>query len=166
MIIGDLDSLLPGKVDEIRNRSIKIIKHPAEKNESDLELAIDTAVKMNPSKIIILGATGKRTDQTLLNIFLLLKYDKINITIKNIREEIFLASNNKEIYAPSGATVSLIPLTTEVSGIVTEGFMYELHDEPLRKASSRGMSNVLIEPPGRIRYKRGKLLLIVNKEEV
>ncbi len=166
LIVGDLDSISPQKLAFAREQGIEIREFPSEKDESDLELAIEEALRLTPGKIIILGATGGRLDHTLFNILLLLKYDNKNITIKSIREEIFLADKKTDINAPQGTTVSLVPLTTEVKGITAEGFKYPLKDESLYMASSRGLSNVLIDGKGKLSYEKGKLLVIINKTGV
>ena len=166
LILGDMDSVSPEKLHSARDQGIQIREFPAEKDESDLELAIDESIRMNPDRIVILGATGGRMDHTLFNILLLLKYDNINITIKSIREEIFLADKKTEINAPIGTTVSLVPLTTEIKGIVAEGFKYPLKGESLYMASSRGLSNILTGGRGTVSFEEGKLLVIINKTEV
>lgn len=166
LIVGDLDSISPENLNLARRQGIEIREFPTEKDESDLELAIEEALLLKPEQIIILGAGGGRMDHTLFNILLLLKYDNINITIKSIGEEIFLADKKTEINAPKGTTVSLVPLTTEVNGIVAEGFKYPLKGESLIMASSRGLSNILTNGRGKLSYEEGKLLVIVNKTEV
>ena len=49
---------------------VEILRHPRDKDETDLELAILTALKRNPKEIIVLGAFGKRLDMTLANVLL------------------------------------------------------------------------------------------------
>lgn len=166
LIVGDLDSISPETLTFAREQGIEIREFAVEKDESDLELAIEEALGLHPNRIIILGATGGRMDHTLFNILLLLKYDNINITIKSIREEIFLADKKTEINEPKGTTVSLVPLTTEVNGIVAEGFKYPLKGESLFMASSRGLSNILTDGRGIVSFEEGKLLVIINKTEV
>jgi thiamine pyrophosphokinase len=68
-IIGDMDSLpsyfQPSTFDG------ELILFPKDKNETDLELAIDHALTLQPDQILILAALGGRMDQTLANISLL-----------------------------------------------------------------------------------------------
>lgn len=66
-IVGDLDSLDYA----IRERFKERIIHIPEQETNDLTKAFDYSAGLNPSKITILGATGKREDHTIGNISLL-----------------------------------------------------------------------------------------------
>ena len=69
-IVGDLDSLSPA----FRKRYAGILTRIAEQDDNDLTKAFHVALAMEPSRIMILGATGRREDHTLGNISLLLDY--------------------------------------------------------------------------------------------
>ena len=69
-IVGDLDSLSPA----FRERYADRITHIAEQDDNDLTKAFHMALPLSPSRITILGATGKREDHTLGNISLLIDY--------------------------------------------------------------------------------------------
>ena len=69
-IVGDLDSLSA----EFRERYADRITQISEQDDNDLTKAFHLALTMAPSRITIVGATGKREDHTLGNISLLLDY--------------------------------------------------------------------------------------------
>ena len=69
-IVGDLDSLSP----DFQARYADRITHIAEQDDNDLTKAFHLALTLSPSRITILGATGKREDHTLGNVSLLLDY--------------------------------------------------------------------------------------------
>jgi thiamine pyrophosphokinase len=164
LIMGDLDSVDKDKVEYARKTGIPIRTFPAKKDESDLELALEEAVKMNPSQINIAGAMGKRFDHTLFNIMLLFKYVKkgLLITVLGNEEEIFIAENNINIENRKGKTVSLLPFTPEVTNVRIEGFYYPLEGEILHMGSTRGLSNIITKDSASIRYDEGLLLVILN----
>ena len=67
VIIGDLDSL--------RGRSVPCrVIHDADQNTNDLEKAMAYCAKQGWRKPVIVGATGKREDHTLGNVFRALDY--------------------------------------------------------------------------------------------
>ena len=67
VIIGDLDSL--------RGRSVPCrVIHDADQNTNDLEKAVAYCAKQGWRKPVIVGATGKREDHTLGNVFRALDY--------------------------------------------------------------------------------------------
>ena len=69
-IVGDLDSLSS----VFRERYASILTLISEQDDNDLTKAFHLALTLQPSRITILGATGKREDHTLGNISLLLDY--------------------------------------------------------------------------------------------
>ena len=70
-IIGDLDSLNAEQVEEFALAGVEILRFPVDKDETDLELALNWCVDKGASSIIIFGALGGRFDQTLANVYLL-----------------------------------------------------------------------------------------------
>ena len=66
-IIGDMDSISP----ELKNNYEDMLIHIADQNENDLRKALKWAENNGAKKASILGATGKRDDHSLANIFTL-----------------------------------------------------------------------------------------------
>ena len=48
LIIGDLDSANHNAVQQFQSQGIEVRKYPEDKDETDLELALDAALAMNP----------------------------------------------------------------------------------------------------------------------
>ena len=69
-IVGDLDSLSA----DFRERYADRIIHIAEQDDNDLTKAFHLALSLEPARITIVGATGRREDHTLGNVSLLLDY--------------------------------------------------------------------------------------------
>ena len=70
-IIGDMDSLAPQQVQAFAADDAIIRRHPPEKDETDLELALLHCADIGAVSVTILGGLGGRFDQTLANILLL-----------------------------------------------------------------------------------------------
>jgi thiamine pyrophosphokinase len=158
IIIGDLDSL---NVERLTFNA-EIIQSPADKNETDLELAIQHALTLNPEQIIILAALGGRLDQTLGNIALVSNVQRStsNVRLDDGIEEVFFCHDEYTIKGTSGDTVSLIPWQGEVTGIVTTGLKWTLQNEILYPHKTRGISNEMMNDTATIQIKSGLLLII------
>src|ERR1051326_5659450 len=80
-IVGDFDSLsLP--VEDFRERGSQILQVPAEKDETDTELAIEVAIEHGASEITILGGLGgERFEHTMANVLLLAAFKSLPIRI-------------------------------------------------------------------------------------
>jgi thiamine pyrophosphokinase len=161
LVIGDLDSLETRTIRLIKKQQIEIIQHPVDKDETDLELAINEAVKRKHREVLVIAATGGRLDQILANILLLVKVsDPMKIQFSNGNEEVFVIHRHAVLRGQSGETVSLIPVNGTAGGITTSGLKYLLKNEDLEPGSTRGISNEMLGTLAQVRLRKGKLLCI------
>jgi len=164
VLIGDMDSVSPSVVEALREGRCRLLRHPANKDETDLELALLEAVSMGAKRITVLGALGGRIDHTLANILLLTipQLANVEVVIRDDRCRLYVLRQAQagEIHGEVGDTVSLIPLGGDAEGITTSGLEYPLHGETLRFGPARGVSNVLLEPTARISLRKGMLLVV------
>lgn len=165
-IIGDMDSIDADTLEYFYRKGSTILRHPGEKDETDTQLALEYAIKLQPRDIFIFGALGGRIDHSLANISLLIMGDKAGVRMRIIDEtcELFVISRSVSIEGQKGQTVSLLPLSTEVTGITLEGFEYPLSDGVMELGNPYGISNRLTSEQGRISIQSGYLLVIRNFE--
>ncbi|RMG88026.1 MAG: thiamine diphosphokinase, partial [Chloroflexi bacterium] len=133
-LIGDMDSLSPSEVDAIAAAGADVLRFPAEKAETDLELALYHAVEHGAKWIRVIGATGGRIDQTLANMYLLALPHLEGVDVRFVagKQDIrLLRSGEYEFVGAKGDTLSLLPLTPSVDNIFTENLYYPLHGESL-----------------------------------
>ena len=164
VVVGDMDSLPANFQTSTFNG--EIILYPKDKNETDLELAIDHALTLNPAQILILAALGGRMDQTLANIALLsnLQLATRNVKLTDGVEEIFFCRDQAKVEGRSGDIVSLIPWQGEVTGVFTENLRWHLHHETLYPDKTRGISNEMTADIATIQIRSG-LLLITHRTQ-
>ena len=162
VVVGDLDSLDEAAQARLKAMGCRLVVYPTAKDWTDLELALKLAAQEGATEIVILGALGGRLDQELANILLLLlpELQDISARIADDRPEIFVARGQAEIAGQSGDVVSLIPLGGDAEGIVTEGLLYPLSDEPLLSGPARGVSNVMTGRKARVTLRSGTLLIV------
>src|SRR4051794_26949555 len=58
LAVGDFDSVDPMTMIDLRAAHAEIEAHPAAKDQSDLELALDRAVEREPDRIVVIGGHG------------------------------------------------------------------------------------------------------------
>lgn len=167
--MGDFDSIDDNQKEKIHKNAPHILTYPTEKNETDLELAINKAIQLNPSKVYLFGVTGGRLDHALINIHLLSQI--IQHRIKGI---IIDKWNYIELTNPGTHTVyqddyypyiSFVPFSTPVSNLTLTHFKYPLSNYELHLGSSRCISNELIGTFGTFSYKAGNLLAIKSRDK-
>jgi thiamine pyrophosphokinase len=164
VIIGDLDSVTREEKQKLHEADTQIILFPRDKNETDLELAIQHAVDMKLDQVVIVGALGGRLDQTLGNLALLsdLRLLTFDLRLDDGVEETFFCRDQAEVHGRSGDIVSLIPWGAPVEGVRTEGLRWPLSDETLYPYKTRGISNELMGETATVQIRSG-LLLIVHR---
>lgn len=162
IIIGDLDSIDPVDLATFQENGIDVRQFPAQKDETDLELAIQYVLDLGFERIFLCGATGGRTDHFLGNLLLFSNPNFIGkkITILSDKSEIFYCTKNQQIVGNQGDIVSLIPISDKVTGISTSGLEFQLNDEDLIRWSSRGISNVMLDDVAQVKFETGSLLCV------
>ncbi len=162
-VVGDMDSLNEAELVELKAKDVELLRHPAEKDENDLELALKLAVERGATWIRILGALGGRLDQTLANIYLLALPE-----LRGLDVQIVSGSQSTQLLYPgehtlAGAindTVSLLPVSGPVTDIHTDKLYYPLQGESLAFGPARGISNVMTAPQAQVRFSTGLLLVV------
>jgi thiamine pyrophosphokinase len=161
IIIGDLDSAT-FDLQPLTDAGTQIIQHPRDKNETDLELALDHAIGLDCREIIIVAALGGRLDQTLGNIAILsdARLSTFDLRLDDGVESASFCRARSEVQGRRGDLVSLIPWGGEVTGVRTEGLRWPLSDETLVPHKTRGISNEMTGDVAHIQIASGLLLVI------
>ena len=165
MVIGDLDSLPTEVRDWLATAVIQFISHPAEKDETDLELALLYAIQFEQD-ISIVGALGGRLDQTLANI-LLLAHPALQgrqVHLVEPYQKAWLVEGEAVINGRRGDTLSLIPLGGDTLIAQTVGLKWPLQDEILHFGPARGVSNMLVADTAKVWVRHGRLLCIHTQQ--
>lgn len=162
-LIGDFDSVSDSLLEKYLN--CEILKYPAKKDFTDLELSIELAISKGAKEIVLLCALGKRFDHTLANLYSLIKPVEKGVKswICDKNEDIFLINSKIELYYEKNSILSLIPVTSKVAGVTTKNLEYPLENETLYIDSSRGLSNIFTHKNAQISINLGVLAIIVNK---
>ncbi|MFL5591429.1 MAG: thiamine diphosphokinase [Ktedonobacteraceae bacterium] len=170
IIVGDFDSLDPLTTQQLQEQGSRFVPVPAEKDETDTELAIQTAIKQGASVITILGwLGGARFDHTMANILLLAGFETPPIRLVDGPSVCWLLGGPgwTSIEGQVDDLLSLLPLTNDATGVRTQGLYYPLHGETLHFGKPRGVSNVLTQEHAGVSLEAGLLLIIhTNTQEL
>jgi thiamine pyrophosphokinase len=162
MAIGDMDSIGAAGLAELQARGVAIRRYAREKDETDLELALLYAAANGAGAIDILGALGGRWDHTFANVALLALPELRECRARLLADQqtLFLVRSSATLEGQAGDTVSLLPLAGDAHGVTTRGLGYPLDNATLSFERARGVSNVLLEPPGHVSLRQGMLLVV------
>jgi thiamine pyrophosphokinase len=171
LVVGDMDSIGPDRLARLRGAGVAIDVAPADKDESDTELAILAALARGADEITIVGALGgPRFDHTLANIGLLaleaVGDRPVELIDATARVTLVRAPDvdgrpvRRPLPGRIGAIVSLLPLGHDVMGVTTHGLRFALRDEALPVGPARGLSNMREASSSAITVGRGLLLVV------
>lgn len=163
LIVGDLDSLGVARAEELGRAGARIVAYPADKDESDTELAAHLALEAGADEIVLVAALGgDRLDHELANILLLVD-PRYGGHIRAVRGDTVIralhAGGPHRLAGARGDIVTLLPVG-DASGVVTDGLLFPLRGETLRGGAARGLSNVIDRPGATIALTGGILIVI------
>jgi thiamine pyrophosphokinase len=162
LVVGDMDSLPASVGEDWQTAGTRIITHPAEKDETDLELALLYAVLHYEEPVLVFGAMGGRLDHMMGNLLLLAHPALVGREVKLVEpfQRAWLVDADTRIQGEVGDLVSLIPLNDDVEIGRTMGLKWKLEQEALRFGLARGISNVMTESQASVEVLSGLLLCI------
>lgn len=166
IILGDFDSLHADARQVAEKAGTRFLHYPCDKDETDLELALQYALEQDCLVIIILAALGGRIDQTLGNLSLLTnqKFSLVDIRLDDGVEEVFFVRTQAQVQGRAGDVISLIPWGNQVTGVSTKGLRWLLRGETLHPDKTRGISNEMLDETASVSIISGLLLLVHHRQ--
>lgn len=163
---GDFDSVSGEELKLIESKVGDLRRFHPEKNETDMELALNWALERKPDAIRLFGISGGRLDHLFANVQLLipplLSGSPIEINMFDRFNEVYLKGpgtyqvkkNQQQQY------ISFIPLTQEIPDLTLKGFKYPLTRRHISIGSTLCISNELVNDYGTFSFSQGILLVI------
>lgn len=166
LIVGDFDSLPDEVLREYSMAGIPIKRYPADKDKTDMQIAVDTAVDMGASQVFLLGAFGSRWDHSYANMLMLYRLATrgIKAQILDSHNVVMVSSGKVEIEGEVGQTLSLLPLSGDVRILRTDGLKYPIVDGILPLDFPYGVSNVLVKPRAEVHVGSGWVMVVVARD--
>jgi len=169
VVVGDMDSVSTNALEEATEAGARVERFAADKNESDLELAL-TWVSDHvaaPRRVICVGTAGGRWDHEIINIAVVgawaAAHDDVTIVERRGTIRIVVGGSGPVgLQMPVGTTISLHPLGGDATGVNVTGMRWPLVDAVLTPGSSLALSNVSEVERQTISCLTGRLLAILS----
>jgi len=164
--IGDFDSANKQELRFIKKSIRSIKQYPADKNWTDMELAIEYAISRNPSEVFIVGGIGNRHDHTLATMHLLAKFLDAGISHVMIDEtnRIRLIGRGKTVVEKASYRyVSILPYTKSTM-LCLSGFRYDVPRTTFIRGTTRGISNEIVGRQAEITIFSGKAWVVESND--
>jgi len=163
VVVGDLDSVTPTALERARRAGVAIDEHPRDKDATDLALALDAALGLGASSLLVIGVGGGRPDHALANLLLLAApaYADVEVDARTADARIAVVrSRPRSFRGQVGDVMTLLPVHGTARRVRTEGLRWPLVDEALAAGDTRGVSNEIAHSPGWVVAGEGVLLAI------
>lgn len=164
--IGDFDSVTKKEKQLVHDHAGRYIEYLPQKDETDLELAIEEAIRLKPKSVVIYGALGRRFDHALSAIQMLTKlgshniygeivdnFNKINIVRR-------LMTVTKDSVYPY---ISIISLGSKAC-VSLKGFTYNVSRKQFLPDESLGISNQIEKKTAQIIVHHGEILVVRSSD--
>lgn len=162
VVVGDLDSVSPATLRRAEADGVRVVRHPEAKDTTDLELALDEAVGLGATRVLVVGSDGGRLDHLLASLLILgsERYAALELDALVGGTLVHVIRGERTLRGAAGDLVTLLALGGPAAGVTTEGLAYPLTDETLEAGSSRGVSNVVVGGEATVSVARGVLLAV------
>jgi thiamine pyrophosphokinase len=156
LVIGDLDSIDA----DVDLGHTEVLPHPADKEESDLELALAAASARGATNLVVVGGGGGRLDHLLVNAAVIAGYRGGAVQWFTGAEIVYVVSGTQVIPGSIGDLVTLLAVGGDAHGVTTRNLRYPLDRETLRFGSARGLSNVMLTTDAEVAVESGVLIAV------
>jgi len=189
VVVGDLDSIAPDHLDELRAAGARVEAHHPDKDATDLDLALATALRTldhgaeggartaagvaadadvnsggrgEPGRVVLVGGHGGRLDHHLATFAALAAVAAPGRRIEAWlgAAQVLVVADRREVPGRPGELVSLLALGGPVSGVTTEGLRWPLVDFDLPSTSTLGVSNEIVTSPTSVSVTGGVLAVV------
>ena len=172
VLVGDLDSADAGTVARMRDAGVVVERYPTDKDATDLELAIDAAIRRGATRLRIAGALRQsaegppRLDHLFGNLAALAgavgRVPDTWLVSPDAAVTIVTGPGECSLTGAPGDHVSLVALSPTVDGTRTDGLRWALVGASLAWGTTRGVSNEMAAAHGRVSVAAGHLLVAVQ----
>lgn len=160
--VGDFDSAAP----ELRGRhpEVPLLRHPRDKDQLDLELAIEAARHRGADELVLGGVFGGRLDQTVAALLIAARLREEGVRLQlhggDHEAHALVAGDRLDLALPDGTLFSLLSARA-ASRVDVAGARFPLRDAALPFGAGLGLSNRAMAGP-RVTVLSGTVVVVIE----
>jgi thiamine pyrophosphokinase len=162
VVVGDLDSIDPDTLVELEEAGTRIEPHPTDKDDSDLELALASALAAGATSATIVGSASGRLDHAL-GILLAGANERwagLRIDLRIDAARAWIVRDHLEIDGEPDDLVSLLAVGGPATGVTSTGLRWRLAEATMSPGVAVGLSNLMTDTTATITLTGGTLLVV------
>ncbi len=159
VLVGDLDSVTNERMSSFAG---EVVRFPVDKDFTDLELALDTALERGATHVVVIGGGGGRLDHELASLLVLTlnKYATFVCEARLGKALVRVVRDSADFVGQAGEVLSLLPLTDQVDGVTTQGLRWPLQAATLERGATWSVSNEFVGSAASVSVTSGVLLAV------
>ena len=166
LVVGDFDSADPEAVAAAAADGARLERHPADKDATDLELALDAVAGLGRSPVVVVGGAGwDRLDHLVANVLLVAspRYAPLRLRWWVKGAEVSPVHGRLDVAGAPGDLLTLLAVGGPAAGVTTTGLRWPLLGETLLPGSTRGVSNELTAATASVTVEAGALVAVLTR---
>ena len=167
VVVGDLDSASADGLAWATDLGADIVRHPTDKDATDLELALDIAQQRASASapdtmgVWVLDGGGGRLDHLVGNPALLAAPRPHMVLTGLVGSAVVTpVHDERQLHGAPGEVISLVAFGGPATGVTTKGLRWSLDDAVLEPFTSLGVSNEFAAGDAVVRVGGGTVLAI------
>lgn len=177
VVIGDMDSVAADALARARRAGASEVRHPADKDATDIELALDlvhdrlaasaSVAEGNRPRVVVVGSGAGRLDHLLgwVGVVGSPRYADLEIEAVLGDTRVLPVHDRRALTGSPGSVVTLLALHGPVGGVRTRGLRWPLDGSSLQSGSSLGVSNEMLGSTAEVSVEHGVLTIVVPPDE-
>ena len=148
VVVGDLDSARDDAVAAAVDAGAELEAAAVDKDETDLELALDAAVRRGATELLVVVRGDGRLDHQLANLMALAAPSLADVEVAALigDHEVWTVRGERRLDLPVGRHLALVPVGGRAT-ITSSGVAFPLAAETLSPFAGRGIANEVTETP-------------------
>lgn len=164
LLLGDLDSL---RKNEKIPDEVEILQVPAEKDDTDTQLAVKVALERGATALVLIGGLDGRLDHTLSNLAILedLSTKHIPALMTNGQNRVrFIRDNGLILLRDGFRYFSILAADPVVKGVTVDGCKYPLKKAKLTRTNQYAVSNEIMGNCALIEIRKGGAWIVESND--
>ncbi len=162
--VGDFDSLAEADVSRLAELAGEVRAFDADKDATDLELALEVAAERPSARVLVLGVEGGRPDHALANLLVASsdRFAHLDVELVLANGRAWVVRDRLAGRLPAGALLSVVPVHGPAT-VSIDGVRWPLDRTELASGTTRGVSNEALGGPASVVVHRGAALCIAPR---
>ncbi len=165
VLVGDLDSVSGRGLSWAREHA-EVIRHPADKDATDTELALAHGLTRRPTRILLLGGQGDRLDHAMAALGALggpalAGVEQLDAWWGDDELRVIHGPGQTLLEHPVGTTFSVLAMHGPCRGVTLDGARWPLRDHDLAPMVGLGVSNEVATSPTTVSVTAGVLTVLI-----